>query len=164
MSGRFLRHARSKTDRWDSLPARSAEVQAAAAVDPDPAKRAPSRKDTRHLCKGKPGREHVPVIVIAQSTYVRGDCEWGSRFPWHDEPVTWLCHHSEVCAVCQKILREPWDLAPAECPGYPGSQAQHAEAEAEARASAARVAEYQARRRPVITGRQGYRRRRQEAS
>ena len=66
MARRFLRHARAKSD-WGAFPARSAEVLAAAAIDPDPAKRAPARKDTRHWCRGKQGREHVPAVELQTS-------------------------------------------------------------------------------------------------
>lgn len=161
MPAPFTRHRRSR-EYWDSQPSRSAEVLAAAAADPEPVKRAPAPKDTRHWCKGKRGRAHVPVLVDRPVHPRDSPCQWGSR--WSDEEIAWRCRHREECQSCGKILREPWQLTAAECPLYPGSAEQKAQAAADAEASRERWETWRLRRRPVITGPQEYRRKRQEAS
>jgi hypothetical protein len=159
MPRRFERHKRGK-GWWDSLPPRSGEVQQAAKADPEPAKRAPARKDTRHWCKGKEGREHGPVIEFRPWSVSDKDCRWASR--WTYDGVKWHCLHAEVCSSCGKVLRDWGTLAATECPAYPGSDEQRVVAVAEAEESRERMAAWQVRRRPVITGPQGYRRQRQE--
>lgn len=168
MAGKFLRHARTKSI-WGTPPARSAEVHAAAAVDPDPAKRAPSRKDTRHYCKGKAGREHTPEIVRTHDGFHQRQCGWVGRYDYRllrrgedAAEVRWLCTHEEHCSGCGKILRAWGSLDLTECPVYPGSPEQRAEAEREAAEYPDR---YRARLRPrrAIDGPQGYRKKRQEA-
>ena len=162
MPRRFERHKRTKWE-W-GLPARSAEVQEAARADPDPAKRAPARKDTRSWCKGKVGVGHAPELVLSPPVLTRWACEWSPGL-WSSEdgsfPVKWRCCHREICQRCSKVLREPWELKRAECPAYPGSGEQHAAAEAEAEKMSERHRAWWGRRRPAITGPQGYRRRRE---
>lgn len=164
MSGRHGRHK----GIWGSQPSRSAELAAAAAVDPDPSRRAPAVKDTRRWCKGKPGREHQPEIILPQVGWQTGNCKWLGRHDWRlirqgrdDEATTvgWACYHEERCSECGKVLRNRWELRPRECPAYPGTPAQKAEAEREA-ADYPELWRGRARPRRVITGPQGYRRKR----
>lgn len=144
-------------DAWRPVRGRAA-VKAAAIAEP--ARKPPARKDTRSWCRGKEGREHVPVLAFAPP-------------PWHDRPsacrwrqrmagpgIAWECFHRQECANCGKVLAASWQLPRDECPSYPGFPAQRAAAGAEAAEAARRRAEWQARRRPVITGPQSYRRRR----
>jgi hypothetical protein len=168
MAGKFLRHARAK-GIWGTQPARSDEVRTAAAVDPQPARRAPGRKDTRHFCRGKAGREHVPEIVMTPQPFYTGvpggECGWTTHWSVRQrayDGVRWSCRHEERCASCGKVLRCTGQLTRAECPSYPGAPEQKAEAEAEAAARQERYSEWY--RRPVIDGPQGYRRKRQDAS
>lgn len=132
MPGRFERHARSRW-QWGTPGSRSAEVRGAAQADPDPAKRAAGRKNTKRWCRGKPGVEHRRVIVL-HSQYGH-KCGWretghwvyaGPRLPrgvpvpgpWRrnrEFVVTdrrWQCLHEVQCLACQKYLGP----AP-ECPG-----------------------------------------------
>jgi hypothetical protein len=126
MPGKHERHAASRWE-WGTQPARSTELREAVGDDPHPSRRPPGRKDKRHWCRGKPGREHVPELAINQSGIYWGrQCGW--KPSWNvtgqDYDVTWWCRHREVCANCGKILREAWDVEITECPLYPGSLAQ----------------------------------------
>lgn len=163
MPGQFERHARSKWE-WGMPGPRSQEVQAAAADDPEPPKRAPARKDTRHYCKGKPGVEHVPHLVRHPLFWRRDDpgCRWQASWTTRDGgyAACWACDHREECERCGKVLRD--HIPAAECPAYPGIPEDRAAAEEEALRIRERVAGRQSRWKPVITGPQGYRRRRED--
>jgi hypothetical protein len=78
----------------------------------------------------------------------------------HGYVLGWACHHREVCSVpgCGKVFREPWELGDDECPAYPGTPEQRAVAEAQMAEYEDRRARLPWRRKPVITGPQGYRR------
>lgn len=163
MPGQFERHARSKWE-WGTPGARSQEVQAAAGDDPEPVKRPAGRKDTRHWCKGKPGVEHVPQLTLhSPFPWKRGGpcCRWVASWSSRDGEYAacWSCDHRETCSRCGKVLRDP--IPAGECPAYPGTPQQRAVTEAEARAIKERVAQRRRwSRKPVITGPQGYRRKR----
>lgn len=163
MPGKLERHARSKWE-WGLPGSRSAEVRTAAADDPEPAKRPPGRKDTRAWCRGKPGVEHVRRLVLHPSPFKRGklDCGWAPswRTPDGEYGACWSCDHREECARCGKILRD--GILRSECPAYPGTPGQRAAAEEKAAEIRERIAQRRPwRRKPVITGPQGYRRKRQ---
>lgn len=159
-----VRHSKRK-GIWGGQPSRSAELAAAVTADPDPARKAPAVKDTRNWCKGKPGREHKPEIILTHlGTCRSGMCKWLARHDYRlirqgrdDEATTigWGCYHEERCSECGKVLRNSWELRPAECPAYPGTPDQKAEAEREAADYPDR---WRARARPrqVITGPQHY--------
>ena len=167
MPRRFERHKRTKWE-W-GLPARSGEVREAARADPDPAKRAPARKDTKSWCRGKEGREHVLHLVLVPDYLSRRAkvCEWASAWSIDGQEyrLGWVCMHREECVNCGRIFREHYDLKGEECPAYPGDAAQRAEAEAQVGRDEEQRASWLASRphwrRPVITGPQGYRRRRE---
>ena len=128
MPGRFERHARSKWD-WGLPGSRSAEVRDAAQADPEPARKAPAKKDTRRWCRGKPGVKHRVVIVL-HSPYGHR-CGWRRTGHWVQTgpslpkgvPVpkrwrwsqrgnrefvvtdrTWVCLHERQCITCSKFL------------------------------------------------------------
>jgi hypothetical protein len=138
-------------------PARSA-VTAAAITEPQ--RKPAARKDTRQFCKGKPGREHQPVIVFAAIVIrsVPDRCEW--RPSWMDDyaGLKWACWHREDCSACGRILRDHGSLLISECPDWPGDERQKAEAEAKRAVIAARIAGRPARRGRVVAGPQHYRR------
>ena len=140
---------------WDPVRGRAAVKAAVIAESP---KRAPGRKDTRAWCKGKAGREHQPEIVFCAPVFRRATvtCEWAPR--WFDGPVEWHCYHEEHCRSCGKVLRS--SVGNSQCPVYPGSSAQREAAEAESAAAWERWKDWRATRRPVVTGPQHYRRRR----
>lgn len=156
--------------RWGPVQSRAAEQSAAMT---ETVKRPPGRKDTRQWCRGKVGREHQPQIGLSTDGWSRHDCEWVSRYDWRGirrgEPedsvqsVRWACGHCERCSACGRVLRPLGELLTEECPAYPGTEGQRAQAErdgAEHLAWLLSLGHYQ-QRRPVITGRQGYRRRRE---
>lgn len=168
MPGRFERHRRTKWE-WGTPGARSGETRAAAAADPDPAKRPPGRKDRRAWCKGKHGIEHAGAIILdaRQAGWrSKNGCQWtpswGIRL--QEYGTHWLCEHREVCTRCGRILRESSQLAVEECPAYPGSGEQRAAAEVETAAREARRAASLSWRKPPVTGPQGYRRQRKTGS
>jgi len=157
---------------WGPVRARSAGTASAIAADPEPAKGAPGRKDTRSWCRGKPGVPHQPVIIIGKGD-TGHSCEW---VPENDYrllrrgedgwSVGWLCWHREECSRCGRILRERWQVGAAECPDCPGDPEQRAEAEREAAAYPEQWrawAQRHGRPKPVIDGKQGYRRKRKSA-
>ena len=159
-----VRHARTSEPGWGPAPSRSAQRRLAAMTDPEPAKRPPGKKETKRWCKGKVGREHVRGLVFSAWAVARGKerCGWASRWNIHIRGyrLTWACRHREVCVNCGRVFREPWDLAPEECPAYPGDREQQAAAEAQAVKDQERRDEWllrYARPRRVITGRQSYR-------
>jgi hypothetical protein len=156
-----VRHAGTAW-QWGPNPSRSEIARRAAADDPQPPKRPPARKDTRSWCKGKVGREHIPVLELEPPALTNWACGW--RADWRvrarEYGIGWACYHREVCQRCRKVLREPRELARAECPAYPGDPAQKAAAEAEAVEMEERHWTWWQRRRRVIAGPQGYRRKR----
>jgi hypothetical protein len=158
VSGRFERHARSRTD-WDTQPSRSAERQAAAG---EPERQAPGRKDRRAHCKENAGGPHVPAVVFMAAVF-RPDrgCEWmpsWSRKERGYDGAGWYCRHEEHCSRCGKVLRVT--VTDNECPAYPGNPVQRADAEADALRAQERQDAWRQRKRKIITGPQGYRRKR----
>jgi hypothetical protein len=156
----YERHARGPDD-WGRNPGRRSARSAAAAdqlADPAPAKVPPRPKNTRVDCGGHRGREHQPAITHDGHSGWSGTCQWIPK--WNRDTGThgieWNCAHRERCDRCQKILREGWQLAPAECPAYPGTLTQQEEATVKAAEWAARPR--YTRTRPVIDGPTGYRR------
>lgn len=86
-------------------------------------KRPPARKDTKHWCRGKVGREHTLAIEIPPNAW-RQDCRWVTNIG--DRPY-WSCVHVEMCTACGKQLRHSYGwlrdndargLRPEECPAY----------------------------------------------
>jgi hypothetical protein len=152
------KHWRRRGWDWDHPPGKAAVV-AADLADNAPAKRPPGHKD-KDWCKGAPDHAHTKTIGLFDTTPQAPPCQWRPQWGHTAQAfeVAWSCHHRERCIHCQKVFREPWDLAPAECPAYPGIQAQKAAAETEMAQWVERRANMRWYRRPVITGRQGYRR------
>jgi hypothetical protein len=133
----------------------------------EPAKKAPARKNTRSWCKGKVGVEHIPVLVLDHTDPQFGKappCRWavGWSSTARKDVVYWRCPHHEVCGRCGKVLRDRWSVSITECPDYPGDPQQHAAADADLAECEKRRAtwEQHRRRKPDITGPQGYRRKR----
>lgn len=125
MPARFERHRKTKWE-WGTPGSRSAETRTAASPDPDPARKAPAKKDTRRWCRGKEGAEH-DLAVVLHSSYGH-KCGWwesgrwvrtgpvppkGVTLPkWHHSNdqkwvVTgrsWSCLHEYQCQACGKYL------------------------------------------------------------
>ena len=135
MAGRFERHGRSKWE-WGLPGSRSAEVREAAQADPDPARKAPAKKDTKRWCRGKPGVEHDVAVVLHSSGHKCGWWEsghWVRTGPAPPRGVTlpkwprnsrewvvtgrrWSCRHKYQCAACGKYLGPV-----PECPDRPAA-------------------------------------------
>lgn len=129
MPKRFERHARSRWE-WGSAPARSDERRQAVTADPEPAKRAPRRKDTKRWCRGKVGVEHELAAAVRSfygNAYVCGWRRTGYYASVEPPPVypkgvpipkrrrlikrefvvtgrEWRCFHEWRCTVCGKWL------------------------------------------------------------
>ena len=160
MPGRLERHARSKWD-WGTGHSRSAQ-RLEAVTEPD--RKAPGRKDRKTRCKQNGGGPHVPAVAFIAPGLSAGDCRWVPCWSWRErrfDSTAWSCFHEEQCSLCGKVLRASVTLG--ECPAYPGDPAQRAAAEADAVRAQERQDAWRGRRK-VITGPQGYRRRREKAS
>ena len=159
MPGQRGRHARSRWE-WGTPGSRSDELRRA--VDDDPAGKSPGRKDPSR-CKGNHGGPHVPVIALHHETpedELRSRCRWSPV--WSREEKTcvagWHCEHENRCAKCGLILER--FAGRDRCPVYPGADQQKAVAEREASEQNERRRMMAPRRKPVINGPQGYRRKR----
>lgn len=160
----FDRHARPG-DGWEAQPSRSQLRRAAAmedggdsrAVD-DPlivAKRAPGRKD-RNLCKAAHWKgPHQPEIRPCIDPFTNHGRECGWDASWRQDKPVWVCRHEEVCTGCLKVLRGL--LGRDDCPDFrPITEDERERIGAEI----ASRREWRQSRKPVITGHQGYRRKR----
>jgi hypothetical protein len=155
----FERHARSAEDGWGPRPPRSQQRAGAARDDPARA-RVPGKKDPA-LCKAAHWKGlHQPGLRLMQWALNRGvGCGW--IISWDSDErcdtIGYRCSHEEACTGCGRILRDR--IPRRECPEYRAATAEErAELEEElARCRAARAGWM--RRKPVITGPQGYRRR-----
>jgi hypothetical protein len=160
----YDRHGRP--GRWDyaeSQPSRGEQRKAAAQEHLHPeiipeGKRPPGKKNP-DLCKGRHWKgphqgELVTVILVLRQK----ECGWRVR-SWGDESVYWFCHHQEHCRDCGKVLRI--SLYRDECPLYHDITPSEQEVlDRELEAALERRAKWRIRRRPVITGPQGYRKKR----
>lgn len=64
-----------------------------------------ARKDRKRWCKGKPGVEHVPEVVIPPNA-MRPECrEYGMRTRDGEPERWWACGHVLACANCGKVLK-----------------------------------------------------------
>jgi hypothetical protein len=162
LGGKHERHARSKWE-WGSPSSRSAELTEVVTdqvADFDKTPQAPGRKDRRARCKAAHGGPHaLAVIYVAAHHFGQDGCRWGPGWnrrtrAW--DGSSWRCGHEEHCSACGKVFRTSVDLE--ECPDYPGDPAQRADAEAEAVRVQERQAPWRWRRKPPVTGPQGYRR------
>jgi hypothetical protein len=159
---RFERHARSAWE-WGTPGSRRAEL--ARAVSDDPAGKVPGKKD-RNLCKAAHWRgPHRPELRMREFGWRRAAaCKWAVSWRSKDGEPSWHCAHEEVCTGCSKILRQFVPIG--ECPDFHPITAGEREAiEAERAEHDARVVATRARSRrqpkPPVTGRQGFRRKRE---
>lgn len=75
------------------------------------------RKDTKHWCKGKVGREHTPEVGLSKWPYNRNICGTAADiYSWDNGPFRnrWVCRHELVCTSCGKIIKHTLDRD--ECP------------------------------------------------
>lgn len=63
-----------------------------------------SSKNTKRWCKGKVGREHVPVITRNKFS-LNTECRMIVTKYWNgNERNWWHCHHEITCENCGKML------------------------------------------------------------
>ncbi|HEY1705536.1 MAG TPA: hypothetical protein VGG75_38110 [Trebonia sp.] len=157
MPKRFERHARSA---WERGTPGSRRDEVARAVT-EPAAKAPGKKD-RDLCKAAHWKgPHQPQLRMRVYPGPRpGRCQWSAGWRSNGK-LAWYCDHQEVCAGCGKVLRS-W-IGATECPDFHEVTAAERAVIEEKRAEAeAQVTAQRSRwpRKPPVTGRQGYRRKR----
>jgi hypothetical protein len=127
-------------------------------------KRPPGKKDP-DLCKARHWKgPHTPELrVRAPWSRRRADrvsCYWGLPY-WSDigQQPLWYCSHEEHCSGCGKILRTR--ISDVECPLYHEIiKAEREAIETEAGKIRDQRAKWRYRKRPLITGPQGYRKKR----
>jgi hypothetical protein len=164
----FDRHSRRKDD-WGTPGSRSAErAAAAAAEETDPAKRTPARKDPER-CKGNQGGPHAPEVSLRHESpedEFRSRCRWGTVWSREDRDmvVAWHCEHERRCTGCGLVSGR--HVRDEECPVFPGTPEQRAVVQQQLfeRKEQLRTSPRWSRRKPVITGPQGYRKKRAQAS
>jgi hypothetical protein len=163
----FERHSRpGYWDYWGPVPSRSQQRAAAAAEQLHPevvpqGKRPPGRKDP-DLCKGAHWKgPHRPGIRLRANGWLGGrqECGWGTSWRGGEEHHAFFCRHEEVCTACGKTLRGS-NIPASECPLFHAiTPEEHARIEAEIKRREELGTKRRARRKPPITGPQGYRRR-----
>lgn len=147
----YERHARTRdlSGAWGPNPGRR-QARMAAAAEPV-VKRPPGKKDP-DLCKALHWAPHKPVLRIREFSWKKPlKCAW--RNFWSRDVPEWDCNHEEVCSGCGKVLRIT--VGAAGCPDF------HEITETEQQALDTEIELWRvrraARRRPVIDGPQGYR-------
>jgi hypothetical protein len=87
----------------------------------------PGKKDKRRWCRGRVGREHLPVVQLEKGMAslrryaldpVRHRCRWTMWFVKGlaiTGKLHWSCSHQWECATCGKIVGP---VQPNECPEY----------------------------------------------
>lgn len=160
MPKRFERHARSAWE-WGTPGSRRDELARAVG---EPAGKAPGKKD-RNLCKAAHWKApHQPQLRLQEFGWRRTvGCKWAVSWHSKDGEPSWHCAHEEFCSGCGKVLRP--GIGDEECPDFhPVTDAEREAIKAERAEHEARVAALRARNRwqpkPPVTGKQGYRRKR----
>jgi hypothetical protein len=156
------RHGRGTgRDSYDSQPSRSDLVRAAVDDDdPDPVKGKVIPWPKGKCKRSKAG--HEAIIQLRQDYMVtRWSKECGWKPYWGGanaagELAWYACYHEMVCRHCGKVLVNV--MGRGSCPLAPGKEDEKKRVEAEAAAMPARS--WRPRKKPVITGPQGYRKKR----
>jgi hypothetical protein len=161
MPKRFERHARGNFD-WGTPGSRHDEL--ARAVSDHPAGKAPGKKDPS-LCKAAHWKgPHQPELRMQVYSWRRTvGCGWALSWRRKGDELSWHCAHEEVCTGCGKVLRI--GISGQECPDFhPITDGERTAIEAKRAEDEARIAAARAQSRwqpkPVVTGRQGYRKKR----
>jgi hypothetical protein len=79
-------------------------------------RRAPAKKNTKRWCRGKEGREHIPMISDPRWGF---PCQWRpawGRLKDSSNAKRWSCSHHEICSTCGKELR--YSIQRDECPEF----------------------------------------------
>lgn len=158
MPAPFERHARNSWE-WGTRPSKNSLTQQA--VNDDPLKKSPAKKDPDR-CKSSESKLHTQVIRLYNESpqdEFKARCRWGSR--WGGKSglvVAWHCEHELVCSSCGRVFNR--FLGKDYCPQYPGTKEQRAVVEQQIfeRNEYLRTASQWNRKKPAVTGKQGYRR------
>jgi len=162
----FERHAKSD-DGWNEPGSRHDELLRA--INDDPAAKPPPGKKDPARCKGNHGDSHEPVVQFRygntpQECNGRYQCRYTVKWNLKEHKLVpgWNCNHQLACDKCGKIFSII--LGRDRCPVYPGDTEQLADIERqiEERNELRRTSPTWNKRKPVITGPQGYRRKRDE--
>jgi hypothetical protein len=71
-----------------------------------------SSKNTKRWCRGRVGREHIPVTAKNKFSLNR-DCHYVETRYWNgNERRWWYCIHEIVCKNCGKVLEWRVDDCP----------------------------------------------------
>jgi hypothetical protein len=82
-----------------------------------PGRPARQRKDTKHWCKGRYGRAHLPVVQWSNwASYwtARGRTCHGATRLFGTFRTSWSCYHQIACQRCGKILN--YSVPQEDCP------------------------------------------------
>lgn len=150
------RHGRpGRYDYADSQPSRS-QQKAVAAQEPA-GKRPPGKKD-RDLCKGRHWKgPHVPEVRLEYNrvTGQPGKCGWRGRWWSSSKPYNWTCSHVLKCSGCEKDFG---GASRGQCPYFHEiTDEERQSVDAKNAAMEKRQARWKTRTRRIITGPQGYR-------
>lgn len=156
----YERHSRSSWE-WGSPGARSQERAAAAHDDPT-RNRTPGKKDPG-LCKGEhwKGPHRTEVLPRPYGRPTSRGCGWRASYG-KDQAPWWSCYHREICIGCQKDFGA---VSPQRCPLFHEiTPADQKRIDVEVAAWEERRKTWRSPRKPVITGPQGYRKKKQDPS
>jgi hypothetical protein len=170
--GRHARPGNRGYDYGDSQPSRSHEL--ASAVTDDPAREKAPGRQKRGECKGPDGwhTTHDPVITWALDQLGREDrdCGWRPFGCWdkllrvYAYVPAWTCRHEEKCQRCSHLITQSYSMKQ-RCPlftGQPVPASVLADCERKEAEAAERTSNWRWARKPVITGPQGYRKRKKD--
>jgi hypothetical protein len=159
----YERHSRNSWE-WGPVPARGQSRAAAADQDLGSVKRLPAKKDPSR-CKAAhwKGPHQRELRVKEYGGWQRkGRCAW--VISWTDpDKLTWNCLHEAFCPGCGKVLATVIGFS--DCPdAHPVTGDDRAWFEKEHARRDALTARRKLRGRPVISGPQGYRKRKKEST
>jgi len=154
----YERHGRP--GRWDYAESQPARSSARAAAAEEPAVKRPPGKKNPDLCKGQHWKgAHTPETELSSTRYIAPNAKCGWRVDYKDETY-WFCHHVLICSGCGKDFGGVYMKR---CPLYHDiTPAEQEWISKEIEESRKRRAKWRIHRRPVITGPQGYRKKRND--
>lgn len=156
----YERHARPGKHAHFGEEPKGTHSQARAAASGESAKRPPGKKDP-DLCKTQHWKSgHTPALRVRIPYFRKSKiyCYWGLPY-WDSDGVTWYCSHEEYCSGCGKILLTR--ISGTRCPDYHDiTRTEQACIEKERKEREIRRSSWKMRPRKIITGPQGYRKKR----
>lgn len=150
---RWGRHAESKWD-WGTNPSRSDERAAAIAQEDAPSRPTPGKKDKKAHCKAAQGPHQVTKIKRLTYYTCQPALMWNRAHATWD--VGWTCYHELKCQACGKVFETR--LSDRECPDWRPLTISQREDFDQQIAQRMKARDAWKSRKPVIKGRQAYRR------